>query len=247
MSYDIDFIMPVYNEGENIRRALEELYARVPHSKRVLVVYDFDEDSTLPVLDEIAPQYPGLHTLKNTLGRGVVNAIRAGVAAAAAPVVIITMADLSDDLTVVDRMLTLIRDEGYDVVCASRYMRGGRQIGGPLIKRTLSRLVGLSLYWMAGLPTHDATNSFRAYSLEMLRETPIESPAGFAYTLELTVKAHADGRRIAEVPSTWRDRSAGQSRFRLVEWAPHYLKWYVFALRRRWSGRPHGLDRPTGR
>ena len=232
MTAEIDFVMPVYNEGGNIRQALEEIYSRVDRPKRVLIVYDFDEDDTLPVVREIAPRFPGVELVRNSLGRGVVNAVRAGIAAASAEVVIVTMADLSDDLRVVDAMVRLIRDEGYDVVCASRYMRGGRQIGGPFVKKTLSRMAGVSLYWLAGLPTHDATNAFRAYRLGVLRQFPIESAGGFEYSLEITAKAHFAGYRVTEVPSVWRDRTAGESRFELMKWMPHYMKWYAYALSR---------------
>jgi glycosyltransferase involved in cell wall biosynthesis len=229
---EVDFIVPVYNEGSNIANALGEIYATVTLPKRVLIVYDFDEDDTVPVVRELAPDYPGLELVRNTLGRGVINAIRAGVDAASSDVVIVSMADLSDDLRVVDDMVRLIRDEGYDIVCASRYMRGGRQIGGPLMKRTISRVAGVSLYWLGGLPTHDGTNAFRAYRLSVLREIPIESSGGFEYSLEVTAKAHVAGHRVTEVPSTWRDRTAGESRFRLMKWLPQYLKWYVYALSR---------------
>ena len=71
------------------------------------------------------------------------------------------MADLSDDVAVVPRMVELVNREGYDIVCASREHAGGRQIGGPRLKGLLSRVAGLSLHWVAGLPTHDATNAFR--------------------------------------------------------------------------------------
>jgi glycosyltransferase involved in cell wall biosynthesis len=230
---EVDFVMPVYNEGVQIGRALEEIYAKVPFAKRVLVVYDFDEDDTVPAVRLLAPQYPGVELVKNTIGRGVLNAVRAGIAAATADVVIITMADLSDDLAVVPRMVSLIRNGGYDIVCASRYMRGGSQIGGPRIKKFLSRTAGVSLYWLAGLPTHDATNAFRAYRREVLEQTPIESRGGFEYSLEITAKAYAAGRKITEVPATWRDRSAGTSRFKLRAWLPHYLRWYWFTLTHR--------------
>jgi glycosyltransferase involved in cell wall biosynthesis len=230
---DLDLVIPVYNEGANIGRALEEIDAHVPLNKRVLVVYDFDEDDTVPVVRALMPRYPGLTLVKNTLGRGVIHAIRAGIAATTAEVVVITMADLSDDVSVVPRMADLIRNEGYDVVCASRYMKGGRQIGGPRLKGWMSRTAGLTLHWLAGLPTHDATNAFRAYRRSVLAAIEIESRAGFAYSLEVTAKAHAAGKRITEVPSVWRDRSAGQSRFRLRAWLPQYLRWYFFALTHR--------------
>jgi dolichol-phosphate mannosyltransferase len=230
---DLDMIVPVYNEGPNVGRTLEEIYQHVPLSKRVLILYDFDEDDTVPVVRALSPKYPGVELVKNTLGRGVVNAVRAGIAATTAEVVLVTMADLSDDLRVVPRMVELIRVQGYDIVCASRYMKGGRQIGGPLLKGLMSRTAGVSLYWLAGLPTHDATNAFRAYRRSVLMDFPIESQGGFAYSLEITAKAYAAGRRITEVPSTWRDRSAGESRFRLRQWLPHYLRWYGYALTHR--------------
>ena len=232
MTGDVDFIVPVYNEGANIAGALAEIYATVTRPKRVLIVYDFDEDDTVPVVRELAPRYPGVELVRNTIGRGVINAIRAGIEVARSDVVIVSMADLSDDLRVVDDMVRLIRDEGYDIVCASRYMRGGRQIGGPVVKRTLSRAAGVSLYRLGALPTHDATNAFRAYRLSVLRDIPIDSEGGFEYSLEITAKAHVAGHRVTEVPSTWRDRTAGESRFRLTKWLPHYLKWYLYALSR---------------
>ena len=237
---EVDFIMPVYNEGPNIARALEELDTLVPIAKRVLIVYDFDEDDTLPVARALQARYPGVELVKNTLGRGVLNAIRTGIAAAEAEVVIVTMADLSDDVAVVPRMVSMIREEGYDVVCPSRYMPGGRQIGGPRLKGFLSRMAGTSLYRLGALPVRDATNAFRAYRRDVIRSIPIESTGGFEYSLELTAKAHAAGRRIGEVPSTWRDRSAGRSRFRLAAWLPKYLRWYFYALTHRPPRRARG-------
>ncbi|MGE3804956.1 MAG: glycosyltransferase family 2 protein, partial [Gemmataceae bacterium] len=128
----------------------------------------------------------------------------------------------------------LIRD-GADVVAGSRYMEGGKQIGGPLVKRTLSRWAGVSLHCLAGLPVRDATNNFRAYSPRVI-ELPIESTSSFVVAMELTLKAHWQGWKVAEVPTTWRDRTAGQSRFRLFAWTPHYLRWYVKAMARAWLG-----------
>lgn len=229
----VDFIMPVYNEGPNIAAALAEIDARVRLPKRVLVVYDFDEDNTIPVVQSLQAQYPWVELRRNNRGRGVLNAIRAGIDESTSDVVIITMADLSDDLTVVGPMVELIRLGGFDIVCASRYMKGGRQIGGPRLKKLLSRLAGVSLYWLGALPIHDATNAFRAYRRALLASIPIESTGGFEYSLELTAKAHAQGAKITEVPSTWHDRAAGQSRFRLTAWLPKYLRWYWFALTHR--------------
>ena len=83
---------------------------------------------------------------------------------------------------------------GADVVSASRYMRGGGQIGGPRLKRLMSRAAGLTLHWFAGVPTHDPTNNFKLYSRAFLDAVTIESTAGFELALELTVKATQMGR-----------------------------------------------------
>ncbi len=225
----LTLIVPVYNEGENFTGLVAEIERHVAAPFQMLVVYDFDEDTTLPVARPLAADRPWLRLVRNDLGRGVANALRAGFQHAPPGPALVVMADLSDDLACVPRMLELYR-QGNLVVAGSRYMRGGRQLGGPLVKRTLSRLAGLSLHYLAGLPTHDATNNFRLYDAELVRQLGIESPAGFAVALELTAKAFARGVPIAEVPTTWRDRTAGQSRFRLFKWLPSYLRWYLFAL-----------------
>ena len=191
----------------------------------VLVVHDMDEDTTVPVVRRLQKSMPELRLHHNTLGRGVLNAIKSGLAAAEAPYVLVTMGDGADDPSDIDRMYA-VAAAGADVVAGSRYMRGGRQIGGPLLKRTMSRVAGLSLHWLGGVPVHDATNSFRIYSKRLLEKVTIESDGGFELGIELTVKAHNMGMTVAEVPTTWRDRTAGQSRFQLWQWLPRYLKWY---------------------
>jgi hypothetical protein len=131
-------------------------------------------------------------------------------------------------------MVELARD-GADVVAASRYVSGGRQIGGPVLKRLMSRTAGLSLHWLAGVPIHDPTNNFKLYSRRFLDSVTIESTAGFELALELSVKATRAHRRLAEVPTTWRDRTSGKSNFNLRKWLPHYLHWYLAAMRGRFS------------
>jgi hypothetical protein len=162
----------------------------------------------------------------------VLNAMKAGIAGTSGPYVLISMADGSDEPKIVDGMVELAKG-GADVVAASRYMKGGRQHGGPRLKRLMSRAAGLTLHWFARVSTHDATNNFKLYSRRFLDSTTIESTAGFEMALELTVKATLAGRRVAEVPTTWRDRTAGQSNFKLRKWLPHYLHWYRVAFLRR--------------
>ena len=142
------------------------------------------------------------------------------------------MADGSDEMDRVDEMVRLGQG-GAAVVAASRYMKGGGQVGGPLLKRLLSRAAGLSLHWLAGVPIHDATNNFKLYRRDFLDSVTIESTGGFELAIELTAKATLSGRHLAEVPTTWRDRTAGESRFNLRSWLPKYLRWYLHIYRGR--------------
>jgi glycosyltransferase involved in cell wall biosynthesis len=233
----LSVVIPVYNEGDNVVPTLIGVYEHVRSSPlEVLVVHDFDEDTTVPVVERLRPGMPGLRLHRNRLGRGVLNAVRSGLDAAAGPYVLVMMADGSDEAEVIDDMVEKAR-QGADVVSGSRYMAGGRQLGGPPLKRTLSRTAGLSLHWFAGVQTHDSTSNFRLYSRRLLDAVTIESKAGFELGLELTVKAHLLGLRVDEVPTTWRDRTAGESRFRMWEWIPHYLHWYWLGLYGRVSRR----------
>lgn len=243
MAGSLEIIIPVYNEGDNIVRTLEEIEGSVKHPHAITVVYDFEEDNTLPPLRRFmearkdggqAGGATGIRTLRNSYGRGALNAIRTGLESASGEWCLVCMGDLSDDMTAVGAMLAKA-DEGCDVVCGSRYMRGGRQIGGPVFKSLLSRVAGMSLYRIAGLPTHDATNSFKLYRRSLFDRIRIESQGGFEIGMEIVIKAHLLGCKIGEVPSTWRDRSGGESKFKLFKWLPHYLHWYFIAFKGRFA------------
>jgi len=232
-------VVPVYNEAELITDTLDCFNRDLPPGYEVLICYDFEGDSTLPVIAALpeGTKPPVLRLVRNSLGPGVHFAIVSGFREARAPVVVVMMADLSDDRRCVDEMVRRV-EMGADVVCASRYMAGGRQIGGPRFKGFLSRMAGVTLHRLAGLPTHDPTNSFKAYKRDYLARTRIEGRQGFVLALELTVKAHFNGGRVEEIPAHWHDRSAGQSRFRLLHWLPAYLRWYFWAMKKRASGFP---------
>src|SRR5262249_21186009 len=184
----LTIVIPVYNEGDIVVPTLRGIYRDVrTRPLEVLVVYDFDEDTTVPVVEGLQPTLPGLTLLRNRFGRGALNAVKTGLQAAAASHVLVTMADGSDEPEVIDAMLNKAL-QGADIVSGSRYMRGGRQLGGPILKRLLSRLAGLSLHWLGGVATHDSTSNFRLYSRRLLEAVTIESRGGFELGLELTIK-----------------------------------------------------------
>src|SRR3979409_738810 len=142
----LSVVVPVYNEGENVIPTLRGIVERTKaRPLEVLVVHDMDEDTTVPVVKRMQAEMPELRLHRNTLGRGVLNAMKSGLRAARANYVLITMGDGSDDAKDIALMYELAR-QGADVVAGSRYMRGGRQLGGPLLTRTMHRAGGLSAH-----------------------------------------------------------------------------------------------------
>ncbi|RPI25118.1 MAG: glycosyltransferase [Actinobacteria bacterium] len=238
----ISVIIPVHNEGEPVVPLLDAVFQEATSPIEVLVVFDMPEDTTAPVLAQYAEREPRVHPTLNTYGLGPANAIRYGLDQASAPVAVVMMADGSDDPAQIEHLASLVADDGAVIGAASRYMKGGRQIGGPFIKRTLSRLAGLSLHLIGRVGTHDATNSYKAYSTAFVTAVGVDSDQGFEIGIELVAKAKRARLPVAEIPTTWRDRSAGESRFRVLAWIPHYLKWYLHAL-----GPARRLDLSAGR
>ncbi len=222
-------VIPVFNEAENILRTLSELDRHLPVSAVAYVVYDFPEDSTLTVLPQFQSSRLEVRPCLNEFGGGALNAIKWGLAIAREEAVLVVMGDLSDDLASLGPMWEKFNG-GWDVVCGSRYMKGGRQIGAPWLKGHLSRWAGLSLRLLTGIPTHDVTNSFKLYRRAVLEQITLESSGGFEVGMEIVIKAWASGFRVCEVPTIWRERDAGGSRFRLWAWLPNYLRWYLYGL-----------------
>jgi dolichol-phosphate mannosyltransferase len=230
----LSVVIPAYNEGEHIVPVLERLFEAVMLPCEVLVVVDDEADTTRPVVQRLAEREPRLHCLINTYGRGPANAIRYGIDHATTPVAVVTMADGCDDVRQIDDLVRLV-ERGVAVAAASRYMAGGQQVGGPLLKGMMSAGAGRSLRLLARVGTRDATNSFKAYSTTFVRAVGIDSRDGFEIGIELAAKAKRLRLPIAEIPTIWLDRHQGLSNFRVAAWLPKYLRWYRFAFGRKLS------------
>ena len=237
----VSVVIPAYREGEAIIPALNRIDDGVQLPHEMLVIVDTEDDETVPAVEKYSQDNPRARLLVQTYGPGPANAIRFGIDNARAATAVVTMADGSDDVRIIDDMVRLC-ERGCVVVAASRYMPGGRQIGGPRVKGLVSQAAGRSLHAFAGVGTHDATNSFKAYSTEFVRDVGIQSRAGFEIGVELTAKARRLRLPIAELPTIWLDRDLGGSNFQMKRWMPKYLAWYRFAY-----GRPMTMDQMKAR
>lgn len=227
MTPRVSIVIPAYNEQDSIEAVLDRLIADLPTASEVLIVVDSPDDLTIPAVTA----YPDdcVRLVVNELGRGPAYAIKKGFLEARAPVTVVSMADGSDDPATIEPLVRLV-ERGVVIAAASRYMPGGQQVGAPALKGFLSRGAGLTLRAFAGVGTHDATNSFKAYKTDFVRAVGIDSQDGFEIGLELVAKARRLRLPIAEVPTIWLERDAGVSRFQLKKWLPKYLRWYALAF-----------------
>ncbi|MBI4978317.1 MAG: glycosyltransferase [Spirochaetes bacterium] len=231
----IDVVIPVYNESENIKNTLDALSKSLMSlisqdvMFEVTVVFDFAEDTTVPVVRSLLHNYIfPIRLLQNPIP-GVLNAIKHGICSSCADYALVTMADLSDDYRIIPMMVKHAQ-AGSDIICGSRYIKGGKQHGGPLLKKILSRIAGLSIHFFSGVPTHDITNSYKMYRVKPVKALHFESTGGFEIGMEITAKIFRAGGKVTEIPTEWWDRSLGKSKFKLLAWLPKYLKWYFFLL-----------------
>ena len=225
----VSIVVPAREEGSSIEEFLERLLEAVDLPCEVLVIVDSIDDSTYPYLNKYSRVDGRVRPLVNELGPGPAQAIRCGIESALADVAVVTMADGSDDPRQIDPLTRLV-ERGVVVAAASRYSRGGQQIGGPFLKGSLSRLAGLSLALFARVGTRDATNSFKAYQTAFVRAVGIDSDSGFEIGIEMVAKARRVRMPVAELPTIWLERQQGISNFRVAAWIPRYLRWWFFAF-----------------
>jgi dolichol-phosphate mannosyltransferase len=236
---EITLVVPVYDEEENIVPFVKEVKSHLNISHRICIIYDDQDDTTLRKRDEVLAIDPTALFIQNTLGNGVINALKTGFSISNTRYIVAIMADLSDTPETINSMYAKIQD-GYDLVVASRYCPGGKKIGGPLMKNILSRIGNLSLHYLSRIPTHDMTNAFIIHKKEVLDQINIRSNGGFEVTMEIIAKTFILGNRVTEVPTINRNREAGKSKFRIVSWIMKYIYWYFYILvfsiiKRLWS------------
>ena len=227
----LDIIIPVHYEEDNIKKLIYLVRKYVKTPNEMLLVYQDEKDPTLEIIRRNSKKYRNIISIKSKYGIGMIQALKTGFEKSTAKIICVMMADLSDDPRDIDLMIRKI-DKGFDLVCASRYIKNGKRTGGPVLKGFLSFFACYTLKLLTGIPTHDATNAFKCFRANVLKKITIESASGFEFALELTVKSFSLGYKIAEIPTKWKEREKGNSKFNLLRIFPMYLRWYLYAVKK---------------
>ena len=211
-------IVPTYDEAENIEplvSAIFEATERLPHRMEILVVDDDSPDGTGVIADRLAREDPRVHVLHRKEKAGLGRAYLAGFAWALERDYELVMemdADFSHDPAHLPSLLAAA--EEADVVLGSRYVPGGGTVHWGLGRRLLSKGGSLYARTLLHLPYRDLTGGYKVFRREVLEALDLETvrSEGYAFQIELTLRAHRQGFRIVEVPIVFEDRRVGQSK-----------------------------------
>jgi len=208
-------VVPTFNEAGNIDAVLRRIRAALPDA-RVLVVDDTSPDGTAEAVERLADELGGISLLRRPAKSGLASAYRDGFAqgvADGAPVLVQIDADLSHDPAALPALVSAV-EHGADLAMGSRYVPGGRIVGWPWRRRWLSRWGNRYAAAMLGLAVNDATSGYRAYSASAIERLDMASldAEGYGFQIEMTYRLVRAGSPIVEIPITFTDRVAGESK-----------------------------------
>jgi dolichol-phosphate mannosyltransferase len=237
-------IIPTYNEAENIERILRRIAESLPDAG-VLVVDDGSPDGTGDIVTSVAAELPDVHLMARPGKAGLGSAYRSGFVWGmdnGYDVLIEMDADFSHDPGALPALLEPLT-QGYDVAIGSRYVKGGNVPNWARHRHLLSQGGNRYASLMLGLRVSDSTAGFRAYSAAILRLLDLEviRAEGYGFQIEMTYRAKQQGAKIKEVPITFVDRVAGESKMssRIVFEALALVTWWGLGRATR------GIRRPT--
>ena len=205
-------VIPTYDEKENVRRMAAAVLAQGAGFE-VLFVDDNSPDGTGAIVDEMARGERRIRCLhrekKEGLGRAYVAGFAEALAQGAERIVQMDC-DFSHDPDDLPRLVA----EDADLVIGSRYVKGGSTPGWPFKRRLISRLGGLFIRTVTGMPLRDPTGGFKCWrrsALEALDLASVQS-AGYSFQLEMNHRTWRRGLSIREIPIRFTDRVEGYSK-----------------------------------
>lgn len=209
-------VLPTYDEAENLPGIASAILEALPGAT-LLVVDDHSPDGTGAIADDLAARDPRVRVRhrpgKQGLGRAYLDGFAVALEGGAGTIVQMD-ADWSHDPAALPLLIAPVERDQADLVIGSRYARGGRVLDWGIGRRLISRGGSLFARIVLGLRPYDLTGGFKAWRAETLGAIPFEGihAGGYVFQIEMTHRASRAGRRIAEVPITFRDRRVGRSK-----------------------------------
>jgi dolichol-phosphate mannosyltransferase len=226
MNDKVSIVIPAYNEEHNIVKCMDELRSVIGQKYgipyEIVVVNDNSKDDTEALVRGQMQVDPAVRLVSRRPPGGFGRAVRSGLEEVRGDIVVIYMADLSDDAEDVVAYYRKIQ-EGYDCVFGSRFIKGSKVNHYPKLKLVVNRIVNHCIQIMFWTRFNDLTNAFKAYRTEVIRECGPYHASHFNITLELSLGALVRKYNIVQVPISWSGRTWGSSNLRIGEMGRRYL------------------------
>ncbi len=203
----LSVVIPVFNEEENVRPLLDELFsalARLGRTHEVICVDDGSRDGTFAVLKAYSAEKPALRVIRFRLNFGQTAAMSAGIEAARGEVIVPMDGDLQNDPGDIGKLLSRL-DDGFDVVSGWRKNRKDKEFGRKLPSRVANRMIS----FISGVRLHDYGCSLKAYRRDVLRDVKLY---GEMHRF-IPIYASWQGARVTELVVNHRVRHAGTSKY----------------------------------
>ncbi len=219
----VSIILPTYNEEPIIRRLVAEIRKNLNDvDYEIIIVDDDSKDKTPEIIDSLARSDDVIAVHRYGI-KGVFSAQYDGVRICRGKVIVFMDADLSHPPKKIPDMLRYTDD--YDIVNASRYVKGGGE-KAPFLRKYGSYLLNKVCRLLSGIKTKDITGVFHAMKKERFLSLKFQYPSLWGdFDIELFYRAEKKGYKIKEVPFLYTYRQAGNSKsFNLLKIAYVYMK-----------------------
>jgi dolichol-phosphate mannosyltransferase len=229
---ELSVVIPAYNEEHTLERTIQELAEALKAANldfEILVVNDGSKDGTESKLIELERIHPDLRHILNEGKHGYGHAVRCGLAHYRGEAVAIVMADGSDSPSDLVAYAMKMR-EGHQCAFGSRFIPGARVDDYPRFKLVLNRLGNWLIAWLFGQRYYDLTNGFKCYGRQVIDGMQPLVSGQFNLTMEMSLKAVSSRARYAVVPTSWRNRDAGTSKFKVLAQVYLYLLTLLYCL-----------------
>jgi len=231
---ELSIILPVKDEKESLPIMIKILKLCLDFPYEVIIVYDDLNDNTIPEARKLQEQFKDMNIflVHNDYGKGVINAVKKGIENSNYDVIFVTVADEIFPIVSIPKMLDLILNENFDLVSGTRYLTGGKTLGGSIIERILSRTANKLFKILTKFPLTDSTTGIKMFKKKMFQSISLESkPVGWAFAFELSIKAYLANYKLNEVPYKMINRLfGGTSSFRVFSWVKEYSKWFFWGI-----------------
>ena len=244
----LSVVIPAYNEQDSIPETLRSLHQTLTREgieHEIFVTNDNSKDNTLQVLQQLSLEIPTLHFETNKGPNGFGYAVRYGLERFSGDCVAVMMADMSDDPEDLVRFYRKMQETDADAVFGSRWVKGGKVIDYPALKKTINRVANLIIRVMSGIKYNDTTNAFKLYKRETIEGIkPFLSPH-FNLTVELPLKAYVRGYSFEIVPNSWTNRKYGESKLKIKEMGSRYFFILLYCMIEKFFSRGDYLKKKT--